>query len=350
MYENAYKGRIEFVDRLKGFAILLVVFGHVAERYLEFDLYPEYSVFYSILYKVVYSFHMPLFMMISGYLFSYSYVSSDFFLSEKRAKAHWIDLALVYLAMSVIAYVFKLMFSKVVLVSIEPLSLALIAIKPIGYLWYLHTLLIVYAVTAYVVKKHINYRLWMAISIVLCLISTFVGGQFFFARTIGLVFRYELFFFVGYLLEKMPDCFLFRKKMVFTSFGVALMLLLFAINQSSRPDQIHFIQLILAYGLSVGIFFCFKQWELCEAALLKYLGMICFSIYLLHQYPLTVFRIILPQIDFFNGLTALLTNAIASIILVIIVDCLLKALGIHGLCFKPYSSLKSMHIMRHQNQ
>ncbi len=182
MYENAYKGRIEFVDRLKGFAILLVVFGHVAERYLEFDLYPEYSVFYSILYKVVYSFHMPLFMMISGYLFSYSYVSSDFFLSEKRAKAHWIDLALVYLGMSVIAYVFKLMFSKVVLVSIEPLSLALIALKPIGYLWYLHTLLIVYAVTAYVVKKHINYRLWMAISIVLCLISTFVGGQFFFRK------------------------------------------------------------------------------------------------------------------------------------------------------------------------
>lgn len=50
--------RIEYIDKLKGFAILLVVMGHIIEKSMEITDSP-----FVYLYT---SFHMPLFMLLSG--------------------------------------------------------------------------------------------------------------------------------------------------------------------------------------------------------------------------------------------------------------------------------------------
>lgn len=61
-----------YLDLVKGTAICLVVLGHCIQfgsgaKYLETGAFFENTIF-----RVIYSFHMPVFMMISGYLFSYS--------------------------------------------------------------------------------------------------------------------------------------------------------------------------------------------------------------------------------------------------------------------------------------
>lgn len=55
--------RLNYIDQLKGFAILLVVAGHV----LEFCLYKNN---FSFLHDMIYSFHMPLFAFLSGLVFT----------------------------------------------------------------------------------------------------------------------------------------------------------------------------------------------------------------------------------------------------------------------------------------
>lgn len=56
------KDRILWIDELKGFAIFLVIIGHVLiSRFL-----PQFQLFHT----VIYSFHMPLFMFLSG-IFAY---------------------------------------------------------------------------------------------------------------------------------------------------------------------------------------------------------------------------------------------------------------------------------------
>lgn len=50
--------RIDYIDKLKGFAIILVVMGHVIEKSLMINEQPI-NIFYT-------SFHMPLFMFLSG--------------------------------------------------------------------------------------------------------------------------------------------------------------------------------------------------------------------------------------------------------------------------------------------
>lgn len=51
--------RIQWIDKLKGFLILLVIIGHFG-----YANYPSMS----ILHDLIYSFHMPLFIFLSGYV------------------------------------------------------------------------------------------------------------------------------------------------------------------------------------------------------------------------------------------------------------------------------------------
>ncbi|PWJ60383.1 fucose 4-O-acetylase-like acetyltransferase [Dyadobacter jejuensis] len=55
------KDRIEYIDNLKGLAILMVVVGH-------FIQYNSAEGKDNVIFSIIYSFHMPLFMFISGYV------------------------------------------------------------------------------------------------------------------------------------------------------------------------------------------------------------------------------------------------------------------------------------------
>ena len=71
------KERLEYIDALKGFAILLVVMGHVIPwSFQSFEDVKLISPSPVVLWKIIYSFHMPLFMFISGFLFGQSHFNS----------------------------------------------------------------------------------------------------------------------------------------------------------------------------------------------------------------------------------------------------------------------------------
>lgn len=66
------KGRIVYFDFIKGIAISLVILGHCiqygsGQEYLQGGLF-----FQNVLFRFIYSFHMPLFMIVSGYFFGVS--------------------------------------------------------------------------------------------------------------------------------------------------------------------------------------------------------------------------------------------------------------------------------------
>ena len=62
--------RNNFIDIIKGVAIFLMLWGHVIQYCVaktNIDFYENW------VFKFIYSFHMPLFMLVSGYLFFYSF-------------------------------------------------------------------------------------------------------------------------------------------------------------------------------------------------------------------------------------------------------------------------------------
>ena len=72
------KQRLHYLDNLKGFAILMVILGHCVQ-------YRIAGYEYNLIFRIVYSFHMPLFFMISGYL---SHKSSPSIISIIRKRAY----------------------------------------------------------------------------------------------------------------------------------------------------------------------------------------------------------------------------------------------------------------------
>lgn len=79
------KQRVEYIDAMRGFAIILVIIGHLIQTYY-------CNVYSNAIFRVIYSFHMPLFFFISGcvsksYL-DYSFVSRKECLGGGIYKGH----------------------------------------------------------------------------------------------------------------------------------------------------------------------------------------------------------------------------------------------------------------------
>ena len=70
------RSRSVYLDIVKGFAMICVVFGHCIQFGSGREFLSNTLFFDNIVFKTIYSFHMPLFMLVSGFLFAYS--------SEKR--------------------------------------------------------------------------------------------------------------------------------------------------------------------------------------------------------------------------------------------------------------------------
>ena len=68
---SAKQSRNVFIDIIKAFAIILVVIGHCIQYGAGKNFLQEKLFFDNNIFKIIYSFHMPLFMLISGYLFAY---------------------------------------------------------------------------------------------------------------------------------------------------------------------------------------------------------------------------------------------------------------------------------------
>ena len=67
-----YKKHNTFIDYLKGIAILLVLVGHSIQYGSGVSFLDNGDYWNNIVMKIIYSFHMPFFIAISGYLFYYS--------------------------------------------------------------------------------------------------------------------------------------------------------------------------------------------------------------------------------------------------------------------------------------
>ena len=89
------KNRIEWIDCAKGLAIILVVYGHALTYF---------SPNFDSVVHVIYSFHMPLFFVLTGYVSAYSYNGVNFYaFCKKKINA----LMKPYLWYGVVLFAFK---------------------------------------------------------------------------------------------------------------------------------------------------------------------------------------------------------------------------------------------------
>ena len=160
------KVRIDFLDQLKGYGILLVVMGHLIGVFLN-----PTDMNNNQLFRFIYSFHMPLFMFVSGYiagkLVKISSLRMLFSFVGNKAK----QLLIPMLIWPVIMYGCTFFHNNVSLTGVYQSFLYELSYPSLWFLHHLFIFMFSYAIFSFVVSKFRNNLKW-DIALILLSIAT----------------------------------------------------------------------------------------------------------------------------------------------------------------------------------
>ena len=150
------KKKIEWLAVLQGFSMLLVVIGHVDLTNMPYD--PNTPIA-SAIHKCIYSFHMPLFMIISGWLFYFTCIRKEKEYGDV-VKSKLKRLGIPFLAFTLVTTVLKLAFPSLMHRQVTAQELIdtfiLFRSNPLGEMWFvtvLFELMLLYPVYRWAVRK-----------------------------------------------------------------------------------------------------------------------------------------------------------------------------------------------------
>ena len=165
------KSRISWIDFGKGFAIFLVLVGHVLLGLYQSEKFPAADNILSLLVAQVYIFHIPVFFALSGYFFKPISDLKEFW---QYAKKKTIVFGLPYIFYSIIHFGLQKIAGASVRVPTTIFDLINIYKNPLGVSWYLYALwaiLIIYGLVSILIK---NRRTLFFISISAYCLTLFV--------------------------------------------------------------------------------------------------------------------------------------------------------------------------------
>ena len=188
------KERNTTLDLAKGILIILVVLGH-AIQYSGNGNWEDSQLFFDdIVFRAIYSFHMPLFMMISGYLF-YSSNKKDFKpLMISKLRTIGIPLLVFTLLMNVVWYIPLLINGNVLEIFSQYLGTLVFKMN----MWFLLSLLLNMVAVAVITRVFKRIRAQYIGMCILFMISFFIPD--------GLILAVHKFMFpffcIGYVLNQ----------------------------------------------------------------------------------------------------------------------------------------------------
>lgn len=199
----ATTNKINWLLILQGWAMLWVVIGHSGPS-ATFDDYPTYAVF---IWNTAYSFHMSLFISISGFLFYFTRLDSDKWTYWATLKEKIVRFGIPFVVFTFIALVLKNVFASSVdratTLSLSELINAILYPYngPMREFWFLATIMWYFAL--FPLWKIAFKNRWMSIItfVGLLVISIWSPDSDFLA--LRHVSQYAFFFYIGILCSKL---------------------------------------------------------------------------------------------------------------------------------------------------
>lgn len=207
------KKRDSSIDNIRGIAIVLVVIGHVIVEFYETDA----AFVDNYWFRLIYSFHMPLFMFVGGWV---AWLTFDG--TFKKLKKRTAALLIPFVVWNVIDFVYKITVNGSL-----PEKYAYYTLTGQGYLWFFYSMLLCYVLLYLLLKLPKKWQLIAALGV--CGVML-VAPKFF---QLGLIHWYFFFFIAGYFVSQYQ-----RLNPIKNSWGVALGLCALGVAMSSvwHPD------------------------------------------------------------------------------------------------------------------
>lgn len=284
---------------LQVFGIILVVIGHIGEMNTN-------------LHRWIYSFHMPLFMFISGYLLNYTNQRKIENINLKEFFWKKIKRLLIpYFIITSLAYIPKYILNKFTL---RPVELTFNNYlkgfiypwdNPIIFFWFLPTLLIIMVLIVFALKilKKFNIRHIKEILLIISAICTIVNKSEIEFLNIKGVINYTFFFILGiyyYENEKKIESFLFKNKNITLIFSFLILVLNSIITTENKLFYLIVAVIGISFSIVLGEIYLNKNMKF-----LAHLNHKSYSIYLLSWFPQVFLRIVSFQILKLNWIIVL---------------------------------------------
>ena len=309
--------RIEWLDSLKGFAIFLVVVGHVILGYMHTGMFIEHQWSLQFVYDVIYSFHMPLFFIISGFLYKLTWRQKDIRLA-KSISNNVLNMVLMYILFSVVFWMFKYIAAEYGNIQMSDqfilMDLLYIFISPLAYLWFLYVLIWLF-LTVPIFESIIKPTTVFIIFLCLYFFMPPVHGLL---KIINLIIYGGVYFTLGSVLCMYQDQ--LRTIICNKLIGIGFISIVLAVITFPYIEVHNILKFICATSGSVFLsilFFKFKNikwvtiWNLC--------GRYSLGIYILHLYFSGPLRTIFKHLSIDNIMVCLILSCLISTIVPIFI-------------------------------
>lgn len=336
-------GRIAYVDALKGFAMLCVVLGHVVDGYLDGNTYGQADTAMKGIFNLIYVFHMPLFMMISGYVYRTAYFSGKDPKGKSRLLRQIGNCTAVYLLFSVCWGLFKVLFSPFVNKGVPPTAILMIWAKPIPPYWYLYDLILFYIVFSLPCIRSLDRRVTSCLLLAGSILSQWITVDWF---QLSGICRYALFFYLGISMAGRPEPPAGKSKAAVSFIAMAALLEAAcwygSVSGNFEMRTVPVLDVLAAGVISLALWLLFQRvGMLGNNSFLTMIGRHSLEIYVIHCFLTAGFRAVLPRIGIGNAWLSIVMNMAASTALPILFSMLCRRMGIYDLFFKPVTFFKA---------
>lgn len=339
------KKRIYWIDALKGFATILVVLGHVFDGYLNAGLFENNREFLAYGFKIIYGFHMPLFFIVSGYVFQMAYIKDE--KKKPSLNNQIINVLIIYIVFSVLFGLFKILVGKYTNGETSYVDVLMIPIKAIAPYWYLYALLAFYCFFSSdkILKLQKNELLFFAILLALNVVKLFINDEIGRCFEINKILYNALFFYIGVFLCKKKINLANKWYLILLLSIVSIVLMVLFRNYQGRYSSIPAANIIIAIGISLVLCMIFQSFfdniERYHVKFFSFIGRYSLEVYLIHCIFTAANRVIFAKLNIDNFYLSVVLNVVISVSLPIIIAVICKKIKIHDLIFRPYSFIKN---------
>ncbi len=290
--------REQWLDIMKGLAILLVVIGHMLRGFTAAGLHPESQDYFDYIDFTIYNFHMPLFFMLSGYLYSRNEQLNTLAAYPDFVLKKLVRLGIPYIIFSLIQGSIRLCMSGHTNQAITGSTLLSIWYEPFDQFWFLYALFIIFLIVP-LLERLVKNTPFIFLSLLLLEITAPL------IRTeipmIDLFVANVFYFYCGSLLLRVSGGQPFQTPVLI---GGSMLYLFFNLLFYSRPNVPWILSELLApsFLASTGIIFSLTvtRFLLLKVNALKtlfnWLGLYSFEIFLIHSMVSASARIALSKI------------------------------------------------------
>ena len=247
-----------WIDAVKVLACILVVLGHFFQSAVKAEIIPD-SLLYQSFNQSIYSFHVPLFFICSGYLYQkYSRVNSISSWRNNVVKKLLV-LGIPYVFFSIVTWSLKMLFSNYTNTTTNNSLVDTLLLNPLSPYWYLYCLFLFFVIVPTFSTKKISL-FFLAFSIVTKIISiSYPCEVSFFAN----VLSFAVWFVLGMCICLIDIRRLLVKKHV-DYFGMCSLMILLAyslfVRRTWNEYEQFFIGLCACTGiLLLSVFLCRKK-------------------------------------------------------------------------------------------